>query len=186
MSDENDLANRIMEILGGKENSPQGNPRCVIYSRQSKFDAGRDDMPSTKVQVEKAQDFILQHMPNGEVVAVLEDIDKTGRNSRRKGLRTLMRLIREQKVDVVVVWSVDRLYRNAVSFTNVLWKLDQKGVRIITVAEGLDSRRRWMKVLFLLFGYMTEMVSVRISQDIRARKEQRFQQGSHNGQLPLW
>src|ERR1041385_4122790 len=87
--------------------------RCAIYTRVS-TDAGLEqDFNSLDAQREAAEAFIKSQAHEGwrPIRAAYDDGGFSGGNLERPALRSLLNDVRERKVDVIVVYKVDRLTR---------------------------------------------------------------------------
>ncbi len=63
----------------------------------------------------------------------------SGYKAKRTELDRLLQAIRERKFDCVITWRLDRLGRSHVHMVNVHHELKERGVRVIGVADGLDT-----------------------------------------------
>jgi DNA invertase Pin-like site-specific DNA recombinase len=87
----------------------------------------------------------------------------SGARDDRPGLAALMDYIREG--DVVVVWKLDRLGRNMLHILETVKELTDRGVKLISTSDGIDSStaagRMMMGVLGSLAEYERELVKER-------------------------
>lgn len=63
--------------------------------------------------------------------------------SKRPELDRLMEDARLRKVDVAVVWKLDRFGRSVQEFLDRVVRLDQSGVRFIAVTQGIDTDKKF-------------------------------------------
>jgi DNA invertase Pin-like site-specific DNA recombinase len=116
-------------------------------------------------------------------VESLSDLDETGRNSRRKNIRKLIRLIKAGKIDTLVIYSLDRLYRNVESFAKFLGLLRQYNVRLISISENFDTETPWGRLVMFVLAAMAEMfvrqTSVRTRSAIKARMQKGLPSGAY-------
>lgn len=137
-------ANR-QEIIyedGGKEKS-----RAASYVRLSKKDKG-DSLAYQKALIRE----YIKGQEDLELVLEFEDNNRTGTNFDRTGFLALIKAIKKQEVDCVVVKDLSRFGRNLQEMCEYLELVfPQMGVRFISVLDGYDSASPdWMKNLFLL------------------------------------
>ena len=88
--------------------------RCAIYTRKSTEEGLEQDFNSLHAQQEASEAFILSQKHEGWQLARTEynDGGYSGGNMNRPGLLRLMQDIQAGKIDVVVVYKVDRLSRS--------------------------------------------------------------------------
>jgi DNA invertase Pin-like site-specific DNA recombinase len=117
----------------------EGTPsRGVLYVRVSAL-MGRhgDNFHSPELQVDAMRRLVT---PAGlKEVAVIQDIDVSGRSFSREGLDEIRRLVENRHVDVVAVYDLSRLGRNATeALTFIKWLRDH-GVSIISTVEQITD-----------------------------------------------
>src|SRR5690242_4267650 len=88
---------------------PDKSGRVVLYARVSALmDRGGDNFHSPTVQV-TAMRRITAGMRE---VAVIEDLDASGRNFERDGINRIRRMAERGEIDALAVYDVSRLGRN--------------------------------------------------------------------------
>ncbi len=90
----------------------------------------------------------------------------TGRSMNRPGMDRLMADIQAGKVGAVVVWRLDRLGRTAKGLTALFEELRERGVRLISLKDGLDlatpAGRLMANMLASVAAYETEIRAERV------------------------
>lgn len=99
--------------------------RCVGYAR------------SAVGPVDGQVDTIRHHC--GSVLDVLREPCRSARDLNRPQLKKLLRLVRRGRVDAVVVARLTALARSADDFAHLLAEFERHDVRLISVAEGIDT-----------------------------------------------
>jgi DNA invertase Pin-like site-specific DNA recombinase len=87
------------------------------------------------------------------------DIEETGSGARndRPGLQKLMSAARGGKLDVVLVWKLDRLGRSALDVLANIRDLDAAGVRFIAKTQGIDIRPGGDAMSRLILGVLASV-----------------------------
>lgn len=153
--------------------------RAAIYTRISKDLTGEG--AGVARQEEDCREFADRR--GWDVVAVFSDPNTSAYNGKpRPGYAALCDAIRDGKVDVVVVWAVDRLYRQTKELETYIDLCQPRGVPTETVKAGpLDlstpSGRMVAKTLGAVAQYESEQKSVRQQR----ANQQRATQGKHFG-----
>src|SRR5437016_968336 len=88
--------------------------RCAVYTRKSTEEGLQQEFNSLDVQREAAQAYIASQQHEGWVCLPdrYDDGGYPGGNMERPALQRLLADVREGKVDVVVVYKIDRLSRS--------------------------------------------------------------------------
>jgi site-specific DNA recombinase len=85
--------------------------RCAIYTRKSPDDGLDQEFNSLDAQRESGENYIRSQVEEGwDCLAIqYDDGGYTGGNMDRPALRRLLKDIDDRKIDIVVVYKVDRL-----------------------------------------------------------------------------
>ena len=128
--------------------------RCAIYTRKS-TDEGLDQaFNSLDAQREACAAYILSQRHEGWhlVPDLYDDGGFTGGNMERPGLKQLLADVRSGRVDVVVVYKVDRLTRSLADFAKIVDVLDEAGASFVRVTQAFKNTnsmgRPTLNVLF--------------------------------------
>jgi DNA invertase Pin-like site-specific DNA recombinase len=110
--------------------------RAAVYARVST--AEQVDGTSLMTQIERCRAYVESQ---GWVLAD-EFVDEgvSGAKASRPALGQLLRLVRSGGADTIVVAKLDRLGRSMRHLVVLLGELDDRGVRLVSVAEGFDSQ----------------------------------------------
>lgn len=96
-----------------------------------------------------------------------EDLDISGYSgATRPGFEQLLADLDE--FDVVVVWKLDRLYRRFVGFVDVLGRLEQAGVELVSATESLDTTTPMGKGVAGIIAAQAEQESANTSLRVRS------------------
>ncbi|MBI2523811.1 recombinase family protein [Candidatus Peregrinibacteria bacterium] len=74
----------------------------------------------------------------------------------RKELQRLLELVKQQEIDLVLVWKIDRLSRNLSDLLNLFEEFDRRGVGFASMKEDLDFTGVIGKLIFQIFGALAE------------------------------
>lgn len=155
--------------------------RVALYVRVSALmGRGGDDFHSPELQVTAMRRVI----PGMREVAVVEDIDQTGRTFTRDGIDQIRRLAEAGSIDALAVYNVSRLGRNVLESLQFLSWLADRGVTILSASENLDTSTptgRWM--LTTMLG-LAEMQSDQIGDGWSQTIHHRARAGKHHGRPP--
>ncbi|TAL77021.1 MAG: recombinase family protein, partial [Beijerinckiaceae bacterium] len=101
--------------------------RCAIYTRVSSDQGLEQDFNSLDAQREAAEAYIKSQAHEGWklVRTHYDDGGFSGGSMERPALQALLMAIRERKIDVVVVYKVDRLTRSLADFAKLVELFDQ-------------------------------------------------------------
>ena len=91
--------------------------QCAIYTRVSTDMQAEKEFSSCESQETKIRDFI-KSQNNWQVFKVYSDAGYTGANTNRPALQELLEDIKQNKVDIILAYKIDRLTRSPKIFTS--------------------------------------------------------------------
>jgi site-specific DNA recombinase len=162
--------------------------RCAIYTRVS-TDHGLDqEFNSLDAQYDAASAYIKSQAHAGWTLirSRYDDGGYSGGSTDRPDLQRLLDDIRARKIDVIVVYKVDRLTRSLADFAKLVELFDAHGVSFVSVTQQFNTTtsmgRLTLNVLLSFAQFEREVTSERIRDKIAASKRKGLWVG---GTLPL-
>jgi site-specific DNA recombinase len=150
--------------------------RCAIYTRVS-TDAGLEqDFNSLDAQHDAAQAYIRSQAHAGWTLlrTHYDDGGFSGGNTNRPALQRLLADVRAKKVDVILVYKVDRLTRSLADFAKLVELFDAHSVSFVSITQHFNTTtsmgRLTLNVLLSFAQFEREVTSERIRDKIAASK----------------
>lgn len=162
--------------------------RCAIYTRKSSEEGLEQEFNSLHAQREACEAYIKSQKHEGwELLhALYDDGGFSGGTMERPALKTLMQDIEQGKVDVIVVYKVDRLTRSLADFAKLVELMDQKGISFVSVTQQFNTTtsmgRLTLNVLLSFAQFEREVTGERIRDKIALSKQKGKWMG---GTVPL-
>src|SRR5215831_2182375 len=102
--------------------------RCAVYTRMSSEEGLEQDFNSLHAQREACEAFICSQRPEGWTClpARYDDGGISGATMARPALQQLLADVQGGRIDVIVVYKVDRLTRSLADFAKIVEILDAK------------------------------------------------------------
>jgi DNA invertase Pin-like site-specific DNA recombinase len=162
--------------------------RCAIYTRVS-TDTGLDqEFNSLDAQYDAASAYIRSqaHAHWTLVRTRYDDGGFSGGSTDRPALQCLLEDVRAKKVQVIVVYKVDRLTRSLADFAKLVELFDAHGVSFVSVTQQFNTTtsmgRLTLNVLLSFAQFEREVTAERIRDKIAASKRKGLWVG---GVVPL-
>lgn len=162
--------------------------RCAIYTRVS-TDHGLDqEFNSLDSQYEASKAYIRSQAHAGwsQVKTRFDDGGFSGGDTDRPALQSLLDDVRARKLDVIVVYKVDRLTRSLADFAKLVELFDSQDVSFVSVTQQFNTTtsmgRLTLNVLLSFAQFEREVTSERIRDKIAASKRKGLWVG---GMAPL-
>jgi DNA invertase Pin-like site-specific DNA recombinase len=162
--------------------------RCAVYTRKSTEEGLDQEFNSLDAQREACTAFIASQTGLGWKLRPdrYDDGGISGGTMERPALQRLLQDIRDQKVDVVVVYKIDRLTRSLADFAKIVEVFDGHGVSFVSVTQQFNTTtsmgRLTLNVLLSFAQFEREVTAERIRDKIAASRKKGMWMG---GTVPL-
>ena len=162
--------------------------RCAIYTRKSSEEGLEQEFNSLAAQREACEAFIRSQQHEGWLLARnrYDDGGFSGGNMERPALQGLLADIQAGRIDIVVVYKVDRLTRSLADFARLVELFDAQGVSFVSVTQQFNTTssmgRLTLNVLLSFAQFEREVTGERIRDKIAASKKKGMWMG---GNVPL-
>ena len=167
---------------------PPRSLRCAIYTRVSTDSGLEQDFNSLDNQREASEAYIKSQAHEGWKLARerYDDGGFSGGTMDRPGLQKLLDDVRERRIDVIVVYKVDRLTRSLADFAKLVELFDANGVSFISVTQAFNTTtsmgRLTLNMLLSFAQFEREITGERIRDKVAASKKKGIWMG---GAVPL-
>src|SRR5213592_4234716 len=154
-----------------------GRRRCAIYTRKSSEEGLEQEFNSLAAQREACEAYIRSQQHEGWVLARprYDDGGFSGGNLERPALQRLLADIRTGRIDIVVVYKVDRLTRSLADFARLVELFDAEAVSFVSVTQQFNTTssmgRLTLNVLLSFAQFEREVTGERIRDKIAASKK---------------
>ncbi len=158
---------------------------CAIYTRKSTEEGLEQDFNSLDAQREACEAFVASQKHEGWIMlpARYDDGGYSGGTLERPALQRLLADIRGSKIDVVVVYKIDRLTRSLLDFAKIVEVLDTHGASFVSVTQAFNTAtsmgRLTLNVLLSFAQFEREVTGERIRDKIAASKKKGLWMGGY-------
>ncbi len=151
--------------------------RCAIYTRKSTEEGLEQEFNSLDAQREAGEAFIASQKHLGWEASPdrYDDGGFTGANMDRPALQRLLADIEASRVDVVVVYKVDRLSRSLLDFARLIEAFDREKVSFVSVMQQFNTAqslgRLVLNILLSFAQFEREMIAERTRDKMSAARK---------------
>jgi DNA invertase Pin-like site-specific DNA recombinase len=162
--------------------------RCAIYTRKSSEEGLEQSFNSLDAQHEACEAYIKSQASEGwrPLPARYDDGGHSGGSMERPGLQRLLSDISAGRIDIVVVYKIDRLTRSLADFARMVELFEQHDVSFVSVTQSFNTTssmgRLTLNVLLSFAQFEREVTGERIRDKIAASKKKGMWMG---GSPPL-
>ena len=153
--------------------------KAVIYTRVSSSNQSVEMQIDILKTLCKKMDYDLVDTIADEAVSG----GKLGRD--RKGMSQLLKMVNKREVDVVLVYSVDRIGRKLSDVISIAENFAEKGVGLVIHKNGIDTTTSMGKHLLNFFALVAEMEKDFITSRVRDGMALAMKKGKQIGRKKL-
>ena len=160
--------------------------RCAVYTRKSSEHGLEQDFNSLDAQREAAEAYVKSQAHEGWrlLKTCYDDGGLSGGTLERPALQTLLADIRARKVDIVVVYKVDRLTRSLADFAKLVEIFEAHGVSFVAVTQQFNTTssmgRLTLNVLLSFAQFERELAGERIRDKFAASRRKGMWMGARS------
>ena len=168
--------------------SPVRKLRSAIYTRKSSEEGLEQEFNSLDAQRDSCSAYIASQRSEGwiELAGHYDDGGVSGGTLDRPALTRLLADIEEGRVDVVVVYKIDRLSRALMDFSKLVEIFDRNNVTFVSVTQSFNTTtsmgRLTLNILLSFAQFEREVIGERIRDKVAASRKRGMWMG---GVVPL-
>ena len=156
--------------------------KAIGYVRVSTEDQAREGV-SLATQKEKIEAYCK--LKDLDLIGVIEDAGISAKNLKRPGVREVLEMAREKRIDAIVVLKLDRMFRSTVDALESTRKFEKWGVAFHSIQETLDTHSAMGKFFFTLIAAIAEMERGIIGERTKMALGYKKARGERVGHIPF-
>jgi site-specific DNA recombinase len=162
--------------------------RCAVYTRKSSEEGLEMEFNSLDAQRESCEAYVASQKAEGWLLVPdrYDDGGFSGGTLERPALKRLLADIENGRVDVVVVYKIDRLSRSLMDFSRLVEVFDRHKVTFVSVTQSFNTTtsmgRLTLNVLLSFAQFEREVIGERIRDKFAASRKKGMWMG---GWAPL-
>lgn len=165
--------------------SPVKKQRCAVYTRKSSEEGLDMEFNSLDAQREACEAYIASQKQEGWVLheGHYDDGGISGGTLERPALQRLIANIEAGRIDVVVVYKIDRLSRSLMDFAKLVDLFDRHDVTFVSVTQSFNTTtsmgRLTLNILLSFAQFEREVTGERIRDKIAASRKKGMWMGGN-------
>ncbi|NJO54663.1 MAG: recombinase family protein [Bacteroidales bacterium] len=162
--------------------------RCAVYTRKSSEEGLEQEFNSLDAQREACESYIASQRSEGWMLVPdhFDDGGISGGTLERPALKRLIADIELGKIDVVVVYKIDRLSRSLMDFAKLVEVFERHSVTFVSVTQSFNTTtsmgRLTLNILLSFAQFEREVIGERIRDKFAASRKKGMWMG---GFVPL-
>jgi site-specific DNA recombinase len=159
--------------------------RCAVYTRKSSEEGLEQEFNSLDAQREACEAYIASQKPEGWTLVAdrYDDGGISGATLERAALKRLLADVESGRVDVIVVYKIDRLSRALMDFAKLVEIFDRHNVTFVSVTQSFNTTtsmgRLTLNVLLSFAQFEREVIGERIRDKFAASRKRGIWMGGH-------
>jgi DNA invertase Pin-like site-specific DNA recombinase len=151
--------------------------RCAVYTRKSSEEGLDMDFNSLEAQREACEAYVVSQRAEGWVLVPdhYDDGGISGGTLERPALKRLLADIEANRLDIVLVYKIDRLSRSMLDFLKLVETFDRRKVTFVSITQSFDTRssmgRLTLNMLLSFAQFEREVTGERIRDKVAASRK---------------
>ena len=151
--------------------------RCAVYTRKSSEEGLEQEFNSLDAQREACEAYIASQKAEGWTLVPdrYDDGGISGATLERPALKRLLADIEAQRIDVVVVYKIDRLSRALMDFSKLVDVFDRNNVTFVSITQSFNTTtsmgRLTLNILLSFAQFEREVIGERIRDKVAASRK---------------
>lgn len=176
------------QTLRDERGGPAHKLRCAVYTRKSTEEGLDMEFNSLDAQRESCEAYIASQRTEGWLLGPdrYDDGGFSGGNMERPALKRLLSDAQGGKIDVIVVYKIDRLSRSMLDFLNLAELFERHSVTFVSVTQSFNTKdamgRMALNILVTFAQFEREVIGERIRDKVAASRKRGIWMG---GWTPL-
>ncbi|HXF87997.1 MAG TPA: recombinase family protein [Xanthobacteraceae bacterium] len=165
--------------------APVRKVRCAIYTRKSSEEGLEQEFNSLQAQREACEAYIASQRHEGWVLVPhrYDDGGVSGGTLERPALKRLLADVEAGRIDVVVVYKVDRLTRSLMDFAKLVDVFERNRVSFVSITQQFNTTtsmgRLTLNILLSFAQFEREITAERIRDKFRVSRQKGMWMGGH-------
>src|SRR4051794_15124778 len=162
--------------------------RCAVYTRKSSEEGLEQEFNSLHAQREACENFIASQKGEGWVLVPdrYDDGGISGATLQRPSLKRLLADIEAERIDIVVVYKIDRLSRSLMDFSKLAETFEKHNASFVSVTQQFNTStsmgRLTLNMLLSFAQFEREVIGERTRDKFAASRRKGMWMG---GNVPL-
>jgi site-specific DNA recombinase len=162
--------------------------RCAVYTRKSSEEGLEMEFNSLDAQREACESYIASQRGEGWVLVAdrYDDGGVSGGTLERPALKRLLTDIQAGRIDIVVVYKVDRLSRSLLDFHKLIELFERHQTTFVSITQSFNTTdamgRMHLNIMLTFAQYEREVIGERIRDKVAASRKKGMWMG---GWTPL-
>lgn len=150
--------------------------RCAIYTRKSSEEGLEQGFNSLHAQREACAAYVLSQASEGWTLLpdIYDDGGISGGTLDRPALQRMLADVAAGKIDIIVLYKVDRLTRSLLDFAKLVERLDRAGTSFVSITQSFNTTtsmgRLTLNMLLSFAQFEREVTAERIRDKVAASK----------------
>jgi site-specific DNA recombinase len=155
--------------------------KTIGYVRVSTDEQAREGI---SLESQKAKIATYCELNDLELVEIIEDAGKSGKDLNREGIQSLMDEIKAHRIDAVVVYKLDRLSRRVRDTLSLMDLIEKKNIAFHSITERIDTKSAMGKFFLNIMASMNQWERDTISERTKDALQHKISKNERAGQIP--
>jgi DNA invertase Pin-like site-specific DNA recombinase len=159
----------------------EGDVKTIGYIRVSTEEQAREGI---SLENQRAKIEAYCRLNDLELVEILKDAGKSGKDLNRDGAHVLIEMVKGRKIEAVVVYKLDRLSRMVKDTLTIMDLIEKKGIAFHSIMEKIDTKTATGRFFLNIVASMAQWERDTIAERTRDALRLKIEKNERAGQVP--
>ena len=155
--------------------------KAIGYTRVSTDEQAREGI---SLDIQRGKIRAYAELKGLDLVEIAEDAGFSAKDLKRPGVQRVIEAAHKRQVQAVIVFKLDRMFRDAADALTVTKAFDKRGVSFHSICETLDTQSAMGRFFFTTLAGFAEMERAKISERTRDAMAHKKRNGERVGEVP--
>lgn len=155
--------------------------KAIGYVRVSTDEQAREGISLDNQKAKIASYCALHDM---ELVGIVEDAGKSGKDLNREGMKVLTDSMKARQVNAIVVYKLDRLSRKVIDTLNLIELMRRHYIAFHSITDNIDTKTAMGKFFLNVMASLAQMERDLISERTKDALQHKISKNERAGQIP--
>lgn len=155
--------------------------KAVGYIRVSSLEQATEGI---SLDNQKAKITAYCELHDLDLVEIIEDAGKSGKNLNREGVQELVSRIKGKSIDAVIVYKLDRLSRKVIDTLTMIETIEKSGIAFHSLNEKIDTSTAMGRFFLNITASLAQMERDLISERTKDALQMKIANCQRAGQIP--
>ena len=161
-------------------NNEENNKKAIAYVRVS----SEEQLKGISLETQEEQIKKYCEIHNIKILELYKEEGRSATTTNRPEYQKMMKELEKIKPNIIIVWRLDRIFRNTKDALNTSDYLDKKRIDFVSVTQNIDTSTAIGRMFYTMMSALAQLESEQIGERVEANQKQLTTKGKYLNRPP--